>query len=333
MLRNPTPSDPTTTPTDLRPGEHAFGGIVVRAHGLWYEVIFTDGPHTGQGIIATIRGALKKHRRRTDIVAVGDRVLVVELPDNEGAIVSVAPRHRTLVRTARNTRDTDQVILANLDQVLFVFAIADPTPHPRMLDRFIILAEKQGIPIRIVINKCELNDPSSDASIDARFGVYRDLYSVHVVSAAEGIGIAELRAALLGKTSALAGPSGVGKSSLLNAIDPEHRRDVGQVSGATGKGRHTTIGSRLYEIDDNTWVADTPGMRALAMHAVDPDHLDDYFIEFRPFLGACFYQDCTHTHEPGCPVKDAVAAGDISQERYDSYVAIRSGTAFNEEAV
>jgi ribosome biogenesis GTPase len=134
-----------------------------------------------------------------------------------------------------------------------------------------------------------------------------------------------LKAFLKGKTTGVAGPSGVGKSSLLNAIDPEQRRDVGVVSEATGKGRHTTVGSRLYEIDDDTFVVDTPGMRALAMHAIPVEHLDSYFTEFRPYLGECFYHDCTHVHEPGCMVKEALQEGKIACERYESYVALRSG--------
>jgi ribosome biogenesis GTPase len=300
---------------------------VIRAHGLWYEVKVLDGPRTGDVLIATMRGQLKKRKRRTDIVAVGDRVHCVELPDNEAAIIAVEPRTRALVRTARNTRDTEQVIVANPDQVMFVFAIADPEPHVRMLDRFIILAEQQEIPIQIVVNKADLEDPASESSVEKAFGTYRGLYPLHVVSAETGQGIPELRNALRGKTTVVAGPSGVGKSSLLNAIDPENRREVSAVSSATGKGRHTTIGARLHEIDEETFVADTPGMRALAMHAVPVEDLDHYFIEMRPYLGKCFYQDCTHVHEPDCAVKDALEAGEIGRDRYESYVSLRTAEA------
>lgn len=310
--------------------EEAVRAIVVRAHGLWYEVKLLEGPRKHDVLIAAMRGGLKKRRKRTDIVAVGDRVHVVELPDNEATIVAVEPRTRALIRTARNTRDTEQVILANPDQVLFVFAIADPEPHVRMLDRFIVLAEMQEIPIGIAVNKSDLDDPPSGRSIEKTFGNYRGLYPLFVVSAVTGEGIDELRAFLKGKTTGVAGPSGVGKSSLLNAIDPEQRREVGDVSGATGKGRHTTVGSRLYEIDDDTFVVDTPGMRALAMHAIPVEHIDSYFVEFRPFLGECFYHDCTHVHEPGCAVKEALEAGKISPERYASYISLRSGDEMKE---
>lgn len=306
--------------TDPSGGAHR--AKVVRAHGLWYEVKPVEEHRAGATIIATMKGQLKKQRRRSDIVAVGDWVWITDLPDDEAVIEIVEPRTSALVRTARHTRDTEQVILANADQVFFTFAIADPEPHMRMLDRFIILAEMQDIPVHIVVNKAELATPEK---IDEIFGIYRSLYPVHVVSAFTEQGIGDLREHLLGKTTAVAGPSGVGKSSILNAIDPEHRRDTAEISIATGKGKHTTVGSRLYEIADDTWVADTPGMRALAMHAVNPEHLDYYFIEFRQFLGDCFYQDCTHVHEPTCAIRDAVDAGHITTERYESYVSLRSG--------
>ncbi len=301
---------------------------VVRAHGLWYEVKPVEDHRAGATIIATMKGQLKKQKRRTDIVAVGDWVWITDLPDNEAVIEVVEPRTSALIRTARHTRDTEQVILANPDQVLFTFAITNPEPHTRMLDRFIILAEMQEIPVHIAVNKIEL---ATSRQIEEVFGIYRDLYPLHFVSAHTGEGIGALRQVLQGKTTAVAGPSGVGKSTLLNAIDPQHRRDTGDISDATGKGRHTTIGSRLFEIDDDTWVADTPGMRALAMHAVDPTMLDHYFIEFRPFLGECYYQDCTHIHEPSCAVKEAVESGHIAPERYASYVSLRAGEELTQE--
>lgn len=300
--------------------------MVTRAHGLWYEVSLFD---TGDTVIASMRGHLKRTRRRTDIVAVGDRVWVTMLPDHEGAIECVDPRSRALVRTARNTRDTEQVVLANPDQVAFVFAVRDPQPHVRMLDRFIILAEMQEIPIRIIVTKLDLEDASTIAR--NTFGMYEPIYPVHYLSARSGTGIDDLRASIEGMITVVAGPSGVGKSSLLNALDPANIRSVSHVSVATGKGRHTTIGSQLHRLGEHTFLADTPGIRSLAMHAIPNDRLDWAFREFRPFLERCFFQDCTHILEPNCGVREAVGRGEIAEERYGSYVSLRSGREINGE--
>lgn len=293
---------------------------MTRAHGLWYEVTLFG---TGETLIASMRGHLKRNRKRTDIVAVGDRVWVTKLPDDEGAIEAVDPRDRALVRTARNTRDTEQVVLANPDQVGFVFAVMEPEPHVRMLDRFIILAELQDIPIRIIVTKLDLVGDGTSAR--DRFRAYEGVYPVHYVSVRSGLGIGELRAAIDGRITVVAGPSGVGKSSLLNALDPDHIRDVSHVSAATGKGRHTTIGSQLHRLGVDTFVADTPGIRSLAMHAVPGAQLDWAFREFRPFLTDCFFQNCTHVHEPDCAIRNAVQRGEIAIPRYESYVALRRG--------
>jgi ribosome biogenesis GTPase len=284
-------------------------------------------------VIATVRGQLRRRRRATDIVAVGDRVWLTLLPDNEAVIDYVTPRTRTLGRTARHTRDVEQVILANPDQVMFVFAIHEPEPHLRMLDRFIILAELQEIPIHIVFTKMDLDGREGSPPAREMFKDYLASFPVHFISTVTGEGMDDLRAALEGQISALAGPSGVGKSSLLNTLDPENLREIGDVSSATGKGRHTTVGTRLHALGGGTFVADTPGMRAISMTAVPADLLDWSFREFRPYLGDCFYHNCTHVHEPDCAVRDAVARGDIPRARHESYVSLQQGDEVNEAPV
>lgn len=302
----------------------AMRGVVVRAHGLWYEVRTHDPEATW---IATMRGVLKKKARRTDIVAVGDHVWITDAGDGEAVIERVESRKSVFARTARNTRDTEQVILANPDQVLIVFAAREPEPHLRMLDRFIILAERHGLSVRIVVTKTDLeqnlgsNDPLGPA--EKRFALYESIYPVHYVSSVTGEGLEELREALFGRISVVAGPSGVGKSTLLNALDPRHERETGEVSEATGKGRHTTIGAQLYEIGPDTYIADTPGMRALAMHAVPEEELEWCYQEFRKYLGECRFSGCTHMHEPGCAIREAVERGEIPEDRYESYVMVR----------
>lgn len=302
----------------------ALLGVVVRSHGLWHEVKPVDD-HAAPVVIATLRGQLKRRRRGTDVVAVGDKVWYRLLPDDEAVIEAVEPRTRTLGRTARHTRDVEQVILANPDQVFFVFSIQQPEPHLRMLDRFIILAELQDIPVQIVVTKMDLDGRDGSPPAAEVFQDYTQSFPVHFVSVVTSAGMDDLRQAMEGRISAVAGPSGVGKSSLLNVLDPKGARETNEVSTATGKGRHTTVGARLHTLGDGTFVADTPGMRAIAMAAVDPAHLDWCFRELRPFLGDCFYADCTHVHEPDCAVRAAVAAGDIPEGRYESYAALRQG--------
>ncbi len=307
------------------PPPDTIRGLVIRAHGLWYEVLLMAEGAEDRVVLATIRGQLKRLHRRTDIVAVGDYVYITLLPEAEAVIEFVEPRTRSLIRTARNTRDTDQIILANPDQVLFVFALHDPEPHLRMLDRFLILAELQHLPVQLAISKLDLGDGDPANAAATIFRDYERIYPVSYMSARTGEGVSALLSRLEGKMTVVAGPSGVGKSSLLNILDPNNMRDVGEISTATGKGRHTTVGSRLHRIGKETFVADTPGMRALAMHAVAPDRLPECYREFLPYLGDCFYQDCSHIQEPGCALRAALEREEIPLARYESYVALRTG--------
>jgi ribosome biogenesis GTPase len=308
------------------PPPGAVWGIVVRAFGKFFAVQLPEGSE----LLSTVTGSLKRRRRGTDLVAVGDRVLVTDVGEGEGRIHAVAPRERALSRLARHTDDVEQVILANPDQVLFLFAVRDPEPHPRLLDRFLIMAESRDLPALIGVNKIDLDTatPDSTPALAHRiFNAYEPLYPVFSMSAKTGEGLEEVRHALRGRITAVAGPSGVGKSSLLNALDPGRERAVGEISAATGKGRHTTTATVLHRLpgDEATYVADTPGIRALALQGVDLEDLDYYFPEMRPFLGSCRFPDCAHLTEPDCAVRSAVEVGEISGDRYASYVSLRQG--------
>lgn len=327
---------PNDNPDLGRRSARGQDGVVLRSYGLWYDVQLTGEARV---LLATVKGSLKRFRLQTDPIAVGDHVSVIDVGENEGQIEWRAPRRGVLSRLARDTREQEQVILANADQVIFAFALRFPEPHLRMLDRFLVLAEARGLPARIMINKLDLaaaepgpgtqvpGEPigmdGARALAETTFADYVGVYPLHFVSVVTGDGVDELRAALTGKVTAIAGPSGVGKSSLLNAIDPEGERLIGAVSSANRKGRHTTIGTQLYRIAPGTFVADTPGMRSLAMHAVPAEQLPDCYPEFRPFLGACYYDDCEHLDEPDCAVIAATGRGEIARERYESYAALR----------
>jgi ribosome biogenesis GTPase len=304
-----------------------MSGVVIRAYGKWFDVQLDDESRV---LMSTVKGTLRRERRRTDLVAVGDRVSVIDVGDGEGQIVAIAPRGRVLARRARLTDDVEQVILANLDQVLFLFSVREPEPHRRMLDRFLVMAESRELPALIGVNKVDLDRPDDTGHLSlarATFADYERIYPVHYLSAASGEGLSELQAAFAGKMTAVAGPSGVGKSSLLNRLDPDGVRAIGEVSAATGKGRHTTTATILHRLPGlpPTYVADTPGIRALALHGVSPDDLPALFPEFRPYLDECLFPDCTHLQEPGCAVRDAVVAGAASFARYESYAALRRG--------
>ena len=304
-----------TDQSRTQPGEMP-PNLVVRGYGKFYDVLTP----TGQ-LLCTVRGNVKRERRKTDPVAVGDRVEITELGNGEGVIESVAPRRRALSREARGRTDVEHVILANPDQLIAVFAVTEPEPHPRMLDRFLLIAERAGIGSVVCVNKIDLDTSGEGRKLFDRY--HEAGYPVIYCSADSGQGIDELREHLRGKISVLAGPSGVGKSSLLNQIDPTQDIRVGEVSDATGKGRHTTTATTIFRLAGETYIADTPGIRQLGLYGVVPEDLDQYFPEFRPWLNACYYRDCTHIDEPDCAIIEALDAGKINRERYESYRSLR----------
>lgn len=318
-------TQPWTKPAAV--GATAVPGFVVRAYGKFFAVQLRND---GRTLLCTVKGSLRRERRRTDLVAVGDRVWVTDVGEGEGQIEAVEPRTSVLARLARRTEDTEQVVLANPDQALFLFAIRQPVPHRRLLDRFLVLAESRRLPAIIGINKIDLdegNPGSAECVARELFADYEPIYPVHYISVRERRGIEALVERLDGKLTVVAGPSGAGKSSLLNLLDPERDRAVGAISDATGKGRHTTTAAEIYRVGRTTYVADTPGIRALALQGIAPEELDGSFPEFRPYLGDCFYSDCTHLHEPGCAVREALEQGAMSEARYQSYAALRRGDA------
>ena len=298
--------------------EKMVWGWITRLLSGFYSV------QTEQGtVVCQLRGRLKKHRSAGDIIALGDHVRIQLQNDGTGSIEEIAPRQTALVRSAPTARGVyRQVLLANPDQAVFVFACAQPEPHLRMLDRFLIVAEQQGIPPLVVANKIDLATPE----VIQKFETYPPLgYPVIFTSARTGQGIDELRERLVGKLSALAGPSGVGKSSLLNAVQPELGLAVREVSQATEKGRHTTVIRQLFPLDAGGYVADLPGMRMLSLWDIQPEELDGYFPELRNLVQECLYNDCNHQNVPGCAVIEAVNRGTVSPERYESYLRLRFG--------
>lgn len=296
-------------------------GLIIKAQSGFFTVQTSQGP-----IVAQLRGRLKKERLKTDVVALGDRVLLRLQPDETPLIQEIEERTRVLSRKAPG-RNVEQILVANPDQAVIIFACAEPDPNFRLLDRFLVMTEREEIPSIICANKIDLVKPSSAY---AEFGEYKDLgYSVHYTSAISGKGVAKLRKELKDKISVFAGPSGVGKTSLLSAIQPDFVHRTKEVSDVTGKGVHTTVVPVLVAIEGGGYVADTPGLRALGLWDIEPEELDAYFREIRDRVADCEFSDCTHIHEPGCAVIEAVEQGKISPERYDSYRRMRLGEEEN----
>ncbi len=297
--------------------EKLLRGLVIRAQSGFFTVSVN-----GDEYVARLRGRLTKGRRDRDLIALGDWVLLRPLEDGTAVIEQVLERARALARKAPGRRQ-EQVIVANPDQVVLIFACADPDPNFRMLDRLLVVTEREEIPTVICANKLDLVEPRSARE---EFGLYEKLgYPVVYTSAITGKGVRKLRKMLRDKLSVFAGPSGVGKSSLLNAIQPGLGLRTKEVSRATGKGQHTTVVPELIPLEEGGWVADTPGLRAFALWDIEPQELDAYFREIRPLVGQCEFSDCTHIHEPGCAVLKALEEGRITPERYDSYRRIRLG--------
>ena len=294
-------------------------GLVIRAQSGFLTVRTDPGDYT-----CRLRGRLKQGEQEGDYVGVGDRVTITPEADGSGVIERIHERTAEFSRMRSGIkREFRQILLANPDQIVTVFACVQPEPSLRMLDRFLVIAEKQAVEAVVVANKVDLVTMEHAQSI---FGIYTQLgYPVVYTSAHTGRGVAQLREHLKGKLSALTGPSGVGKSSLLNAIQPDLGLHVRSVSETTSKGRHTTRVRELFPLDIGGYVADTPGIRSLALWDTEPEELDAYFIEMRDLVSDCQFSDCTHTHEPGCAVLAAVDAGEVARERYNSYLRLRFG--------
>ncbi len=295
-------------------------GLVVRSTAGFVNVLID-----GEVMQCRLRGRLKQAPRTTDICVIGDQV-IVEDPESSSSVVSeVLPRDtRFSRRQPGRGPEREDVLVANLDQLLVTFCYGQPPLKPRLLDRFLVIAEHQGVSPLIVMNKADLRQPEDDAW-RARYEAVG--YPILTVSAGTGEGVDTLFDGLQGKISAFVGPSGVGKSSLINRILPELELNTAQVSDHHGKGRHTTRVATLHALPCGGFLADTPGIRELGTWALPIHDLDRCFPELIHYRQDCAFRRCSHTHEPQCAVIDAVDAGDIDRDRYESYVRLREEAA------
>lgn len=295
--------------------------MVTRAESGFFSVLLDDG----RRVRCRLRGRLQKERSEVvSLVTIGDRVQVSLGDGDEGSIEAVLPRHTELVRRAAGPgrkRWLRQALVANLDRLIIVSSLVAPEFNAARLDRFLVVAEDAEIPPAICLNKCDLGSGEQIAEALAPYGPTG--YPMVCTSVVTGAGLQELRALLAGHRAALVGASGAGKSSLLNALLPEAGLRIGDVSGSSGRGRHTTTVSQMVQLAPETWVADTPGLRELSPWGLQHDRLPWLFPEIRAVISEpCRYPACTHRSEPGCRVLAAVAEGCIAESRHTSYVKL-----------
>lgn len=307
---------------------HTPGLVVEINSGLCRVHLDGDSPPGSKSILCTLRGNLRRNRiAYSQTVAVGDRVLITQDGDGRGVVEEVLPRKNVLARPdPMKGNAVQQIVVANVDQVIIVASWREPYLWPELIDRYLIAAQRNALEALIVVNKVDLVEAGDRDEFEATLQVYENLkWRVVQASTLTGAGLDELRQLLTEKMTVLAGLSGVGKSSLLMAIAPDLDLRVGAVSQQglfTGQGRHTTTQSSLWHLDADTVVIDTPGIRDFGLTGVERDELASWYPEMNVHLGNCRFSDCVHLDEPDCAVKAAVERGEIAQLRYENYCAL-----------
>ena len=281
-----------------------IGKIMKGIAGFYYVGVAESGVYECKA-----KGIFRKDKIKP---LVGDDVEIEVLNEEEklGNIVKILPRRSELIRPA----------VANIDQALVIFAAREPKPNLSLLDRFLVIMEKQDVPVIICFNKQDLCDEEEVGRLKEIYEACG--YPVVLASAKQGEGIEEIKSLLRGKTTTVAGPSGVGKSSLTNLLQNEVQMETGEISKKLGRGRHTTRHSQIIQIEEDTWLYDTPGFTSFYVEEIEKEELRFYFREFFKYEGTCRFQGCTHTHEPGCMVKNELEEGKISKERYENYLEL-----------
>ena len=297
-------------------------GRIFKSTGSWYEV----EDEQQQRWSCRLRGKFKiKGLKVTNPLAVGDWV-VFEPEDKEehvGTITDIEPRENYIIRKSIKNKHQGHILAANIDQAILIATVAMPRTSTGFIDRFLVTAEAFRIPAVLVFNKKDLLKEEELQQLEDLRQIYEPLgYPCHVLSAKEEEGVAQFLEVLEGKLSLLSGHSGVGKSTLLNAVAPEVGQKTGEVSAYANKGTHTTTFAEMFTINKDSWVIDTPGIKELGLIDMEEDPLDHYFPEMRSRMNECRFNNCTHIHEPGCAVLEALDSGNIADSRYDNYASM-----------
>lgn len=299
-------------------GEEALCGVVLRATGSLYEVLLGE-----RTVSCRIRGRLRlKGVRSTNPVVVGDIVRCERDETGETVIADIEPRRNYIIRRASNLSKESHIIAANLDQALLVATLFSPETAPEFIDRFLVTCEAYKVPVTILLAKADLARTVPEAMAAFHDTYERAGYRVIDVSATEGEGVDTVRDLLRGRTTLLSGNSGVGKSTLVAAVERTAEVRTAEISRSHHKGRHTTTFSTMYPLSEGGYIIDTPGIKGFGLIDIDDAELAHYFPEMMRWLPECRYYNCSHTHEPHCAVIEAVERGDIALSRYESYLKI-----------
>jgi ribosome biogenesis GTPase len=294
-------------------------GVVVRATGSWYEVLCGE-----QRLQCRIRGKLRlKGVRSTSPVVVGDVVACEKDVDDSYVISSIEQRRNYIIRRASNLSKESHIIAANIDQALLVVTLFSPETANEFVDRFLVTCEAYKIPVTILLAKIDLARKRPELIEEFR-SIYESAgYPIVEISATEGEGVERVKELLRGKTTLLSGNSGVGKSTLVQAVEPSLDIRTGEISQSHNKGKHTTTFSTMYPLSEGGFIIDTPGIKGFGLIDIEEAELAHYFPEMMRFLPECRFYNCSHTHEPHCAVVEAVERGDISYSRYESYLKMK----------
>ena len=300
-------------------------GTVAKSMGLWYLVETPDG----ESYKCRLRGKFKlQNKKISNPVAVGDHVIMIEDEGNAEAkiITEILPRENYIIRTSPKKKGHGHIIASNLDLAVVVATVGTPKTSLGFIDRFLVTAEAFRIPAMILCNKIDLLNPDELKALKEKMKEYEVLnYQVAFISALEPADIKKFEGLLDNKTTLISGHSGVGKSTIVNQMIPEADQQTSEISESSEKGIHTTTFAERFKVADNTYIIDTPGIKELGLAEIGKDELSHYFPELRALLGQCKFNDCSHTHEPGCAIALAYENGAISQTRYDSYLSMLMG--------
>lgn len=302
-------------------------GVVIKSTGSWYHVRTADN----EDFSCKIKGKFRTSGiRSTNPLAVGDSVFFRPDHDNAGLITRIAPRKNYMIRKSTKLSKASHIIAANIDQAFLLVTLVLPRTSRGFIDRFLVTAEAYHIPVAIVFNKTDLYDATMQQQQTALMSVYENAgYMCYAVSAETGANFESLRAALKGKITLFAGHSGVGKTAVINRLDPSQQRKTGALSQAHHKGKHTTTFAEMLFVPSGARIIDTPGIKEFGLYDFDKEEVAERFPEMRERMAECKFHNCTHVHEPGCAIKDAVERGEIDEVRYQNYLSIINDEYFD----